>query len=36
MLTHVATTGAPDADYDLLETQFDDKEIAYLTTLIAS
>lgn len=36
MLTHVATTGAPDADYELLKTQFDDKEIACLTTLIAS
>lgn len=36
VLTNVATTGAPDADYELLKTQFDDKEIAYLTTLIAA
>lgn len=35
-LTNIATTGAPDADYELLKTQFDDKEIAYLTTLIAA
>jgi AhpD family alkylhydroperoxidase len=36
VLTNVATTGAPDADYELLKTQFDDKEVAYLTTLIAA
>ncbi len=36
VLTNVATTGAPDADYALLKSQFDDKEIAYLTTLIAA
>lgn len=35
-LTKVAKTGAPDADYELLKAHFDDKEIAYLTTLIAA
>lgn len=35
-LTKVAKTGAPDADYERLKAHFDDKEIAYLTTLIAA
>jgi len=35
-LTRVAGTGAPDADYEALKSHFDDTEIAYLTTLIAS
>ncbi len=35
-LTKVAKTGAPDADYELLKAHFDDKQIAYLTTLIAA
>jgi len=35
-LTKVAKTGAPDSDYELLKAHFDDKEIAYLTTLIAA
>lgn len=35
-LTRVAKTGAPDADYELLKAHFDEKEIAYLTALIAA
>ncbi|HEY0596683.1 carboxymuconolactone decarboxylase family protein [Sphingopyxis sp.] len=35
-LTHVADTGAPDADYELLKAHFDDKEIAYLTVAIGA
>src|SRR5690606_22419734 len=33
-LTMVAKTHAPDADYELLKSQFNDKEIGYLTLLI--
>ncbi|PTQ11898.1 alkylhydroperoxidase [Sphingomonas oleivorans] len=35
-LTRIAKTHAPDADYELLKTQFNDKEIAYLTVLIGA
>jgi AhpD family alkylhydroperoxidase len=35
-LTRIAKTHAPDADYALLQSQFDEKEIAYLTLLIGS
>lgn len=36
VLTRVAKTHAPDADYALLQAHFDEKEIAYLTVVIAS
>ncbi|HTU09970.1 MAG TPA: carboxymuconolactone decarboxylase family protein [Allosphingosinicella sp.] len=36
VLTRVAKTHAPDADYALLQSQFDDKEIAALTLLIGA
>lgn len=35
-LTRIAKTHAPDADYALLQSQFNEKEIAYLTLLIGS
>jgi AhpD family alkylhydroperoxidase len=35
-LTRIAKTGAPDADYALLQSQFNETEIAYLTLLIGS
>jgi AhpD family alkylhydroperoxidase len=35
-LTNVAETGAPDADYELLQSQFDETEIAYLTLLVGA
>jgi alkylhydroperoxidase family enzyme len=35
-LTRVAKTHAPDEDYALLKSQFDDTEIANLTLLIGS
>ena len=35
-LTRVGKTHAPDADYDLLKAQFDDKEIAHLTMAIGA
>ena len=35
-LTRVAKTNAPDADYDLLKSQFNEHEIAYLTVLIGT
>jgi len=35
-LTRVSKTHAPDADYALLQSQFNDKEIAYLTLLIGA
>ena len=34
-LTHVAQTGAPDADYDLAKSQFSDHELGDLTIVIA-
>lgn len=34
-LTHVAETGAPDSDYDLLKAHFSEKEIADITVVIA-
>lgn len=34
-LTHVSTTGAPDADYEALKPHFSDKEIADLTFAVA-
>jgi len=34
-LTRIAKTHAPDADYELLQSQFNETEIAYLTMLIA-
>jgi AhpD family alkylhydroperoxidase len=36
VLTRVAKTDAPDADYELLQSQFNENEIAYLTLLIGS
>lgn len=36
VLTRVAKTDAPDADYELLQSQFNEKEIAHLTLLIGS
>src|SRR5690606_12156439 len=35
-LTRVASTHAPDEDYDRLKGQFDETEIAYLTLLIGA
>lgn len=35
-LTRVAAAGAPDADYELLKSQFNETEIAYLTLAIAT
>jgi AhpD family alkylhydroperoxidase len=35
-LTRITKTHAPDADYALLQSQFDDNEIAWLTLLIGS
>jgi len=35
-LTRVAKTHAPDADYELLRSQFTDHEIAYLTMLVGA
>lgn len=35
-LTRIAKTRAPDTDYALLQSQFDDKEIAALTLLIGA
>ncbi len=35
-LTRVARTHAPDEDFALLKSQFDDQEIAYLTLLIGA
>lgn len=35
-LTRIAKTRAPDADYALLQSQFNETEIAYLTLLIGS
>lgn len=35
-LTRIAKTHAPDADYAVVQSHFNDKEIAYLTTLIAA
>lgn len=35
-LTRVAKTNAPDADYELLKSQFNENEIAYLTVLIGA
>lgn len=35
-LTNVARSGAPDADYDLLKSQFDEGEIANLTAMIGA
>jgi AhpD family alkylhydroperoxidase len=35
-LTRVAKTNAPDADYELLKSQFNEHEIAYLTVLIGA
>lgn len=35
-VTRIAKTHAPDSDYELLATQFDEKEVAYLTTLIGT
>ena len=35
-LTKVAETGAPDADYDLLKSQFSEAEIAHLTLLVGT
>jgi AhpD family alkylhydroperoxidase len=35
-LTRIAETHAPDADYALLQSQFNETEIAYLTLLIGS
>jgi len=34
-LTNVATTNVPDADYDVVKSQFSEKEIADLTIVIA-
>lgn len=34
-LTNVATTNVPDADYELVKTQFSEKEIGDLTIVIA-
>ena len=34
-LTHVATTHAPDADFDQLRPHFDDREIAELSLVVA-
>ena len=36
VLTRVAKTQAPDADYELLQSQFNESEIAYLTLLIGA
>ncbi|HSX54402.1 MAG TPA: carboxymuconolactone decarboxylase family protein [Sphingomonas sp.] len=36
VLTRVAKTQAPDADYELLQSQFNETEIAYLTLLIGA
>jgi AhpD family alkylhydroperoxidase len=35
-LTRVAKTNAPDADYELLKSEFNDNDIAYLTVLIGA
>ena len=35
-LTRIAKTHAPDADYAMLQAQFNETEIAYLTLLIGS
>lgn len=35
-VTLVSQTNAPDADYDLVKSQFNEKEIAYLTVLISA
>ena len=35
-LSRIATSGAPDGDYELLHTQFNETEIAHLTVLIGT